>query len=619
VPPPIHNYHIGVAVSSIRWQNEAGAVLGPIFNRELLTIPRRSRHYLTRSFYLFALWALTLTTWQATLGWGRRVSLKDLADFGLLAFQTLSVLQLTLALFFAALSAASSITQEKDRRTFVLLLMTDLRNHEIVLGKLFGSLLHIFTLVVSAVPLMALIMLLGGVSMQQILLSLLVLLCSALAAGSLGALLALWREKTFQTLALTVLALVLYFLVVEGLGLLPAVFGSGMEAPADYLRERLNPFRALASVIAPPTEASLVASPAYEFAALMVLFAAVLNGIGLWKLRVWNPSGEPIQQPEAPPEDVEAEAGVDRRNVHAAPGRARPVWPNPILWREMRTRAYGRRSMLVKLLFLMIVGLIAYWAYQTLPPTGPGSGHRLLPAYGLVPTIVLSLLLLNAQAVTAITSERDLRSLDLLLATDLSPREFIFGKLGGVFYNSKEIVLPPFLMVFAYAYGGYIGGETLLYLVVALVVLMIFTAVLGLHIALHTVNTRLAIGYSLGTVFFLFIGTFVCIYLLLISGRFETQWTSFILFLAIGIGGLWLVLSGNKPSVALSISAWVCPLGVFYALTNSLVEKDTGQPGDPLTSFLVIGSAFGFTVAAMLVPLLSEFEVAMGYSAPAEE
>ena len=46
-------------------------------------------------------------------------------------------------MFFAALSAAGTITQEKDRRTFILLLLTDLRNYEIVLGKLLGSLLQI--------------------------------------------------------------------------------------------------------------------------------------------------------------------------------------------------------------------------------------------------------------------------------------------------------------------------------------------------------------------------------------------------------------------------------------------------------------------------------------------
>ena len=55
----------------------------------------------------------------------------------------LTFVELALFLFFAALSAASTVAQEKDRRTFILLLMTDLRNDEIVLGKLLGSLLPI--------------------------------------------------------------------------------------------------------------------------------------------------------------------------------------------------------------------------------------------------------------------------------------------------------------------------------------------------------------------------------------------------------------------------------------------------------------------------------------------
>ena len=55
----------------------------------------------------------------------------------------------------------------------------------------------------------------------------------------------------------------------------------------------------------------------------------------------------------------------------------------------------------------------------------------------------LSLVLVNAQAVTSLTSERDGKALDLLLVSDLTPREFVFGKLGGAFYNTKEMVLLP--------------------------------------------------------------------------------------------------------------------------------------------------------------------------------
>ena len=61
----------------------------------------------------------------------------------------------------------------------------------------------------------------------------------------------------------------------------------------------------------------------------------------------------------------------------------------------------------------------------------------------LVPLLVLSLVLVNAQAVTSLTTERDGRALDLLLVTDLTAKEFVFGKLGGVFYNTKEMVLLP--------------------------------------------------------------------------------------------------------------------------------------------------------------------------------
>jgi hypothetical protein len=52
---------------------------------------------------------------------------------------------------------------------------------------------------------------------------------------------------------------------------------------------------------------------------------------------------------------------------------------------------------------------------------------------------------------------------------------------------------------------------------------------------------------------------------------------------------------------------------VLYTVMNILVARPGSQESaDPLIPFLVIGGAFGFAVAAMLVPLLSEFDVAMG-------
>jgi hypothetical protein len=84
-------------------------------------------------------------------------------------------------------------------------------------------------------------------------------------------------------------------------------------------------------------------------------------------------------------------------------------------------------------------------------------------------------------------------------------------------------------------------------------------------------------------------------------------------FLAAGIGGLWWVLNGERPSGALSLASWLAPLAVFYTAASLVVAKPgTGQSADPTMPALVIAIAFGFGVASMLVPLLSEFDVTMG-------
>src|SRR5262249_55671946 len=157
-------------------------------NREALTVPRHLRHYLVRSLYLGLLLITGVTFWQTLYGWGRSVTIGDVSHFGILFFQLLCFLQLTLVIFFSSLFAAAAVAQEKDRRTFILLLMTDLRNYELVLGKLLGSLMQIGILLVASLPVLAAAVLLGGTTFGQVLDAFLVLAGSALAAGSLGCL-----------------------------------------------------------------------------------------------------------------------------------------------------------------------------------------------------------------------------------------------------------------------------------------------------------------------------------------------------------------------------------------------------------------------------------------------
>src|SRR4029079_712107 len=123
--------------------------------------------------------------------------------------------QLAVAGTFSALLAAAAVAQEKDRRTFELLLLTRMTNMELVLGKLLASMLAVLMLVLAGLPLMMLLALLGGVSHAQVARVIGVTATTAVAAGTLGSTIALWREKTFQSLAMTALVVMLWLIAGE--------------------------------------------------------------------------------------------------------------------------------------------------------------------------------------------------------------------------------------------------------------------------------------------------------------------------------------------------------------------------------------------------------------------
>jgi ABC-type Na+ efflux pump permease subunit len=230
----------------------------------------------------------------------------------------------------------------------------------------------------------------------------------------------------------------------------------------------------------------------------------------------------------------------------------------------------------------------------------------------LIPLMLLSLVLVNAQAVTSMTSERDGKALDLLLVTDLTPKEIVFGKLGGVFYNTKEMVVLPMLLCVYLHVAGWLGLENLLYLLGGLAVLFVFAAMLGVHAGMTFGNSQAAIITSLGTVFFLFVGVAVCMrMMMLFSGSFQAQLPLFLAFM-LGGAGLYVALGVKNPSTAIGIASFLCPLATFYAITGYMLDYT-------LAVFLVTFAAYGFTTAAMLIPAIYEFDVATGRTTVHEE
>jgi hypothetical protein len=364
-------------------------------------------------------------------------------------------------------------------------------------------------------------------------------------------------------------------------------------------------------------------SPAHWFLGFAALLAVLANAIAMLRVRAWNPSRE-VQLQTVADEDVfqhankagvAADTGASAtpasvRSPHAARQATRRVWENPILWREICTWAYGRKILAIRLAYLLLAALSAVAMHSATAVEVPDRGAI---AIAMAPILVLSLILVNALAVTSITTERDLGALDLLLVTDLTPAEFLFGKLGGIFYVAKEMVVLPLAMCVYVWLVGATTFENLVYLVFALAIAYFFVATLGIHAGLTYVNSRHAVAVSLGMVFFLFVGVATCMRIMMsFGGSFELQLAPFLVFMVGGGIGMFVALGHRNPSAAIGLASIACPTLTFVAITSFLQQQTLGV-------FLVVAAAYGFTTAAMLIPAIYEFDIAAGRSTGAAE
>jgi hypothetical protein len=455
---------------------------------------------------------------------------------------------------------------------------------------------------------------LGGVSHAQVARVTGVTLAAAVAAGSLGSTIALWREKTFQTLAMTALALVLWLLIGEAAA--AGVFGlswSGM--PATDWAKAISPVRAIFAAAEPATgSAPLVPGAPWlgdasqVFMLIMAAVVALLNAFTIARVRVWNPTRE--ARPQSNEETADQRAGAERavRDIHAAPGKTREVWDNPILWREICTWAYGKKVVVVRLAYLAVFAACAFAMVRSLRSETSTTYAATIPdtAQPVVPLLALGLVLVNALAVTSLTNERDAKALDLLLVTDLTPKEIIFGKLGGVLFNAKEMIaLPAFLAVAVWWYDR-LSTENLVFVLLCLTVLNAFVAMLGVHSGMTYANSRTAVAVSLGTLLFLLLGVAVCMRMMVaFQASFENQVLAFAAFMLGGGFGLFFALGWRNPSPAIWWASFLAPFATFYVISTFL-QMSYGAAA------LVTVAMYGFATAAMLIPALYEFDVATG-------
>ena len=557
-------------------------LLGAVYEREMKVAPRSRGLYVARAVYCGTLLGIVATCWLVVTGSQTVATVGDTARFGATLMRILAPLQLVLAMLAAALTAVLAVGVEKDRRTLELLLVSRLSDAQLVLGKLAGSLLRVLLLLVAAVPIFALAGLFGGMEPVQLGRLFLATAAAAVATASVANAVAFWKDTTFQSLAITAFVLAAWTAAGEAAA---ARFGSAAGAG-------VSPARAMFAALEPAGGRALA-----PFLGVCCAVFASSTGLAVARMRCWNTA-----------QDVRRRgAAAVKTQAEAAPLRGwstrRDVWPNPILWREVCTRAHGRAMPLVRLAWLALFAVAVAGVAAESRAFRP---DRLAVAVAVVPMALASLLAVTAMAVTSVTTERDRGTFDLLLVSDLEPAEFVWGKLWGVLLAAREIVLLPLALCAAIVALGIATPEHGLYLAGGLAVLLFFAAVLGLYAGLSHAVSRQAIAVALGTVAFLFVGVATAMRIMVAFGAsFELQLAPFLAVIVGGAIGLYAALSARNPSPAVGWASALLPALTFVALTGFL-------QGSTLQVFLVVCVAYGFATLALLVPAIGAFDLLTG-------
>ncbi len=373
----------------------------PVMQRELLVNLRMVRAFVLLLLYQALLAAVVYFAWpqesrlDLTTGSSSSQQTRRLVDLFFIG-------QYVIASMMAPSFAAGSITGEKERKTYEMLLASPLRPAAIVLGKLVASLTHLSVLIFASLPIVMLCLPLGGVHWSEVCAAYLGLMLSVLTFGMISVACSAYFQRTSA-------ALVVSYLLILPLALIGVILWMNL---ADN-----GMFRLLLIV---------TVLPAVAFAVCIALF--------------FNTSALLLHPPDVGSEgkevvDLEQEAQqavglVIQRDqfpdkLFAPPKRDDLMedGDNPVYDKEIRSEIFSQGTLMLRLVIqvsmLLAIPFMAICLYIW-PQYAP---------FYICYVVMFNMLVGPVFSAGSVTSERERETLDLLLTTIITPWQILWGKL----------------------------------------------------------------------------------------------------------------------------------------------------------------------------------------------
>jgi len=372
----------------------------PVLQRELLINLRTSRAFFLLLLYQALLGAVVYFAWPQDA----RLDLTENPEAARKLVDLFFLGQYILASLMAPSFAAGSITGEKERKTYEMLLASPLRPSAIVLGKFLSSLVHLGILVFSSLPIVMLCLPLGGVSPYEVLAAYLGLICSVMAFGAISVACSSYFSRTAASLVVSYLLILPLALAAVLLWVQLEVWFSGE-------------FRLLATLVLAPGAAAVICLVLFANTSARLLHPPDVGSEGKEVVDLEHESkqavGLVIQRDQFPDKLFAPAKRTDLLGDNE----------NPVYDKEMRSDIFAQGTLMLRLVIqvsmVLAIPLMAVCLY-VLPS---------LAAYYIGYVCLFNMLVGPVFSAGSVTGERERQTLDLLLTTLVSPWQILWGKL----------------------------------------------------------------------------------------------------------------------------------------------------------------------------------------------
>jgi ABC-type transport system involved in multi-copper enzyme maturation permease subunit len=385
----------------------------PVLQRELLTNLRAPRAFVLMLVYQIALAAVILIAYprDVRIDLSREsASAQRLVDFFFVG-------QFAIASLMAPSFTAGSITGEKERKTYEMLLASPLRPWVIVSGKLIAALTHLVVLIIGSLPIIMLCLPLGGVSIYELLAAYMGLVFAIFLFGSISIFCSSYFKRTSSSLVVSYVFILPILLI--------GVFAwLGLSSRGDL--------RLILTTTAVPILCTLFGTVLLSVTARRLLYPPDVGSQGNEVVDLEK------EQREAVGLVIQRDQFPD--NLFAPPRRKTLMndAANPVYDKEMHAELFSQGTLMLRLviqlsmvLAIPLMAILLFWFPN-------------LASYYVGYVLVFNLLTAPVFTAGSITGERERQTLDLLLTTTISSWQIMWGKLISGFRVS--FVLTAFLM-----------------------------------------------------------------------------------------------------------------------------------------------------------------------------